>query len=332
MGIRVLALVSGGLDGELACRLLEAQGAEVERVHFRTGFARPDHARRLPQGTRRLDVRRDYLEHVVLDPEFGYGKAMNPCQDCRIYMLREAGRLAAELGADVVATGEVVGKGRRTGTRAALRLAEQRAGLEDRLLRPLSARHLPATAAEREGRLDRGLLGEAQGRSRREQLRLAERFGLSGFATPSGGCCRLADPAYARRLRDWLEHGGSPRHDLAELELLAVGRHLRVSWRLKLVVARDAADGEAILRLAGGRFTALVANGAGAVVLVDPGGAGRGEHEPDPGHLEQAAAVAARYSRERDAARVDVRLSGPGEPRTIAVSPAEPERVRAWLI
>jgi tRNA U34 2-thiouridine synthase MnmA/TrmU len=321
---RVIGLVSGGLDGDLACRLLERQGVEVERLHFDTGFAREDHVQRIPEGTRVVDVRAEYLERVVLNPEFGYGAAMNPCLDCRVFMLGKAAALLPESGAVAVATGEVVGKGRRTGTRTALGMVEARSGLEGRLLRPLSAAHLEPTIPEREARIDRNRLGDLQGRSRRGQLELARALGVRGFATPSGGCCRLADPSYARRLRDWIEHVPAGRRRIEDLPLLAIGRHLRVSWSLKLIVGRNESENEALGRHAGGRPLARVAEGRGSRVLVDG--------TADEAARARAAGVAARYSSKREESEVEVEVGGAAGPSRIRTQPVDDEHLARWLI
>ena len=55
------------------------------------------------------DIADEYLK-MVLNPKHGYGKVMNPCIDCRIFMLQRAKQYMEEVGAHFIFTGEVVGQ------------------------------------------------------------------------------------------------------------------------------------------------------------------------------------------------------------------------------
>ena len=90
----------------------------------------------------------DYLE-IVQNPKFGYGSGMNPCIDCRIYLLKKAKQYAESVGAELIVTGEVLGQRPISQHRAVLKRIESEAGLAGRLLRPLSAKCLPETEAEK---------------------------------------------------------------------------------------------------------------------------------------------------------------------------------------
>src|SRR5262249_4873737 len=149
---------------------------------------------------------------------------------------------ADAIGAEIVFTGEVLGQRPMSQHRHALRMIEKETGLTGRLLRPLSARHLPPTQAERRGELDRGTLGEISGRSRNSQMDLVEQFGIEEFSQPGGGCCYLADENYARRFRDLLEHRGKDAIVQDDLILLKVGRHFRLSPAVKAIVGREEAE------------------------------------------------------------------------------------------
>ena len=89
-------------------------------------------------------------------------------------------------------------------------LKQHASGLDGRLLRPLSAGHLPPTLAEEHGPVERGRLGCIHGRSRREQFAMARRFGILAAPGPGDPCCLLAEPYFARRLRDLLAHREGP--------------------------------------------------------------------------------------------------------------------------
>jgi hypothetical protein len=310
--LRGIGLVSGGLDGALAVLLLEDQGIEVHTVHFRTGFGHEDDPTK--SGSQEIvDVADEYLAAVVLRPKHGYGSALNPCIDCRIFMLRKAEEIRQQRGAHFVFTGEVIGQDAMSQKRAALDTIEDEAGLAGRLLRPLSAHLLAPTTLEREGAIDRGRLGGMHGRSRGGQVALARRLGPEPRVR-RGGCCLLADPGFARRLRDAIAHRDAASLTRDDLLLLRVGRHLRLAHDLKVVLGRDEAESTFLKERAGQRWTCQVASGRGSFGLVD------GELAED--RFAEVAALAARYSRERAQARIEVRLRRGVDERIITTAPA----------
>ncbi len=320
--MKALALLSGGLDGRLAARLVAEQGVETEAVHFETAFlrsGRTEAARETPDlDVAVVDVAREHFEGVVVRPRHGYGTAMNPCIDCRVFMLRKAASLARERGADLVVTGEVLGQSRMSQRRESLERIEMESGLAGRLLRPLSAAHLPPTQAEADGRIDRSRLGDVRGRSRSAQLTLARRLGIHQWPAPGSGCCLLADLGFSRRLRDLLAHGGPSYPGAEALLRLRLGRHFRLSHGLKAVVARNDEESRRLAGLAAGLWTCR-SDGGGALAVV--------EAEPDDAGLARAAALAARYGAGRDLARCGVVCRRGAEERRVEVGP-EPEPAR----
>jgi tRNA U34 2-thiouridine synthase MnmA/TrmU len=345
--MKALGLLSGGLDSTLAARLLQEQGVDVEGVHFSTGFCKVDHRRALarprdlenPRRVRNealragsdleapveiVDVAEEYLREVVLKPKHGYGSAMNPCVDCRIFMLKKAREMAGERGAELVFTGEVVGQRPMSQYRAALDRIEEESGLSGRLLRPLSARHLEPTEAERAGRIDRDRLERIHGRARRDQLALAKHFEIEEFPAPSGGCCYLADPNFARRLRDLVAHRGRDGVEVEDILFLKVGRHFRLGPELKLILGRDEPESRFLEQRSRERWTCRVADRHGAL--------GRVEGSPDREGLEAIASLAARYSARRRERSVAVLLRKGDEEITLHVAPAEDRWARSKLV
>ncbi|MHC5079977.1 MAG: hypothetical protein ACYTHN_13230, partial [Planctomycetota bacterium] len=191
----------------------------------------------------------EYLR-LVEKPRFGHGRGMNPCLDCRIYMLRKAREVMAEWGAHFVVTGEVLGQRPMSQHRKALSLIERESGIKGRILRPLSARFLPPTIPEQEGMVDRTALLAIRGRSRREQLRFARDKGIDLYSCPAGGCL-LTDPAVSRRVRDLFRH--SPDYDMTDARLLTFGRHFRIHDGLKAILGRDEGENERLERI-GARY------------------------------------------------------------------------------
>ena len=342
---KAVALISGGLDSMLAARVVQDQGVHVEGINFFTGFcveghthAIRKHERARPKRNNALwvaeqlgirlhivDIVDEYKE-VLLNPRHGYGKNLNPCLDCKVFMVGKAHAWMLEHGFDFIVTGEVVGQRPMSQRSATMPLVADESGVGDRLLRPLCAQRLAETLPEREGWIDRGQLHDFTGRSRKPQVALAAELGIEDYAQPAGGCCFLTDASYSAKLADLWRARGQRDYDLDDIMLLKVGRHLRPRAHFKLVIARE--EGE-VKFLQGYRrlFTHLIPTShAGPLALLD------GPSDADD--LELAARIVARYSQGRDAetVRVEVVTTG-GEPRTLEVRPLDADAIPAeWHV
>jgi hypothetical protein len=241
---RAVALLSGGLDSALAVKLVQLEGVEVVGLHLSAPTACRADARAVAGDLGiALEVRakgEEYLR-LVRDPRHGYGRNLNPCLDCRAFMFRRADAYLRELGGDFLVTGEVLGQRPMSQTRAALERIDRDAGMRGRVLRPLSARLLPATLAEERGWVRREAMQAIAGRGRHAQLALAGRLGVRRFESPGGGCL-LTDAAFSARLRDYFDHVAAPDMRLDDVALLSLGRHVRIADDLKLVVGRREAE------------------------------------------------------------------------------------------
>ena len=290
--IRALGLLSGGLDSALAAALLLEQGLEVVALHLQSPTSgRSDVAAVARDLGIPLEVRDKGEEFLRLlrAPRWGYGRNLNPCVDCRVFMFRRGREALAEFGADFVFTGEVPGQRPMSQLRAQLDLIDRQSGLAGWILRPLAARRLPATEPERRGWVDRARLLAISGRSRQVQLAEAARLGLKHYGSPGGGC-RLTDTAFARKLRDLFDHAGAGAVTDTEVGLLALGRHFRLGPGLKVVLGRDAAENGRLAALQGpGRWLVEPEGFTGPSALVC------GPH--DDASLAQAAGLIARYGR-----------------------------------
>ena len=264
---RGLSLMSGGLDSQLAVRVLQLAGAHVEAVMFTSPFFKDDGtaaraAAALGVELRKIDFTADILE-LIAAPLHGFGGAMNPCIDCHARMIRRAGELMRELGYDFVATGEVQGQRPMSQNRQSLGIVAKSSGLDGRLVRPLSAKLLEPTVPEAAGLLDRDALLDISGRARDRQIALAAEFGIVDYPAPAGGC-RLTEEGFSRRLKDLMEHEGLGDRGL--VELLVVGRRFRLAGGSSLVLGRDAKENAALAAIAGRREgDLLVRPPAGAV-------------------------------------------------------------------
>ncbi|MBQ2630608.1 MAG: tRNA 4-thiouridine(8) synthase ThiI [Kiritimatiellae bacterium] len=244
---RGLSLLSGGLDSQLAVRVLERAGAAVEGVVFVSPFFGSAGAEKaaaaLGISLHIVDFTDDEIA-LVENPPHGFGGAMNPCIDCHAAMIRRAGEMMAEFGFDFVATGEVQGQRPMSQNRQSLGVVEKCSGLKGRLVRPLSAKLLEPTVPELEGRLDRESLLDISGRSRDRQIALAAEFGIVDYPSPAGGC-KLTEEGFCRKLRDLMDHEGLENRRL--VELLVVGRRFRLPGGSSVILGRDRSE-NAVLR------------------------------------------------------------------------------------
>ena len=273
---KAVALLSGGLDSTLAVKLMIDQGIEVYALNFTSAFCTCDSgAKNKPakdvaekvlghiegepvgcKGQARLVSEKfgvpikvinkgaDYID-IVRNPKYGYGKGINPCVDCRIFMFRAAKSYMEELGASFIITGEVVGQRPMSQRRANFEMIERDAGLEGLILRPLCALNLDATIPEKEGLVDREKLMDAAGRGRRMIMDKADELDIQDYPCPSGGCL-LTDKIFSKKVRDLLDH--KEPVTTKDLQLLKTGRHFRFNG-IKVVVGRDQVDNLRLVNL-----------------------------------------------------------------------------------
>jgi len=248
--MKALAMLSGGLDSTLAVKLILNQGIEVETINFVTPFClckmgcsgATKVAKKFHVPIKIVNVGRDYLK-ILRNPKYGYGRNMNPCIDCRIFMLRKAKKHMKETGAYFIFTGEVLYERPMSQHWEALNIIEKEAGLEEKILRPLSAKLLPRTEAEKKGWVDRTKLLDISGRSRKKQIALATEFAITDYPCPAGGCL-LTYREYANKLRDLFKH--KKMVSLKDVQLLRIGRHFRLG-RNKIIVGRNEDENKALV-------------------------------------------------------------------------------------
>ena len=342
---KAVALISGGLDSMLAARAVLEQGVHVEGINFFTGFCVEGHTHAIRERDRTrpkrnnalwvaeklgirihiVDIVEEYKD-VVLNPKHGYGANLNPCLDCKIFMVRKAKEWAERHGFDFIVTGEVIGQRPMSQRKDTLPLVQRESGVEDMLLRPLCAKNLPPTRPEREGWIDRERLYDFSGRTRKPQMALAERFGLRDYAQPAGGCCFLTNEHYSTKLQDLWQHRGRRDYDLDDVLLLKVGRHIRPRRHFKLIVAREEGEGNYLQGYRREHPYFEVLSHGGPLTLVDG--------ELEEGDVELAARIVARYSQGRDAADVEVSYTdSEGLTRKLRVTPLPPHEIPGdWVL
>jgi tRNA-uridine 2-sulfurtransferase len=342
---KAIALISGGLDSMLAAKTVMEQGVHVEGINFFTGFCVEGHTHAIREKDRVkpkrnnslwvaeqlgiklhiVDVIEEYKK-VLINPKHGYGANMNPCLDCKIFMVGKAKQWIVENNFDFIITGEVIGQRPMSQRKATMPIVAKESGADDLLLRPLCAKNLPATLPEREGWVDREKLHDITGRSRKPQMSMAEKFGIDDYAQPAGGCCFLTDKSYSAKLVDLWKARDSKDYELDDVMLLKVGRHIRPKSHFKMIVAREEGEGRFMQGYKRDYVSMLCASHSGPLVLLDG--------SPSAEDLYLAASIAARYGQGRDAEQVDMAImEKDGSERTIQVKPlAVDEMPKEWLI
>lgn len=329
-----VVLFSGGLDSILAARLLEDQGLRVRCLHFHSPFfgepaAVPRWRRIYRLEIDVIDVGEAFCDVLRRRPAHHFGKALNPCVDCKILLLRHARCHMERLGARIVATGEVLGQRPMSQRRDALNVIRRDAGVEDVLLRPLSALCLPPIPAEEEGFVDRSRLLGISGRGRKEQLALARKYRLASIPTPGGGC-RLTEKGNACRYWPVLRYLSHPT--AADFHLSNLGRqfwlerHGRHFW---LSMGRNARDNEALVAALGADDVRI-----GLVGIAGPVAVARFGATWPAGVLADAAALTASYAGKAVAAaqcgaRIQGRALAP-DGRELWRGTADPHRDGLW--
>ncbi|MBD3300796.1 MAG: tRNA 4-thiouridine(8) synthase ThiI [Candidatus Moranbacteria bacterium] len=224
--LKAILLFSGGLDSIIAYKLLQKSKIEILPVTFVSSFFKAKQAKESiksinqSQNLKIINIEEEFLK-IVKKPKYGYGKNLNPCIDCHSFMLEKAKRLMLEKDFDLIATGEVLGQRPFSQNKEALKRIEKHTKLEGKILRPLSAKILPKTQAEKEKLLNPKYLEAISGRSRKKQLALAEKFQIKSIPSPGGGCL-LTDPLYSSKAEKIISKNPDARPN--DFELIKSGR------------------------------------------------------------------------------------------------------------
>jgi len=329
----------------LATKAILAQGIPVEGLNFFTGFCVEGHTSALrkkdPQKQKRnnalwvaeqlgiklhiIDIVEEYKQ-IVINPKYGYGSHLNPCLDCKIFMIRKAREWMVANDFDFIITGEVMGQRPKSQRKHLMPIVAEESGASDRLLRPLCAKNLPPTLPERLNWVNREQLFNFSGRNRKPQINLAKDYGFSEYAQPAGGCCFLTNEHYSNKLSDLWRNRGCKEYELDDILLLKVGRHLRPKPHFKLIIGREEGENN---YLEGYRhqFTNLQSlSQTGPLALLDG--------EVGAEDLTLAAKIVARFSNGGNQTPVLMQIQEPTkEPRTLEVIPLPPTDIlEEWYI
>jgi tRNA U34 2-thiouridine synthase MnmA/TrmU len=329
----------------LATKAILEQGIHVEGINFFTGFCVEGHThaiRKKAQDKQKrnnalwvaeqlgiklhiIDIVEEY-KNIVINPKYGYGTHLNPCLDCKIFMVRKAREWMDTFGFDFIITGEVIGQRPKSQRKVLMPIVAEESGANDRLVRPLCAKNLAPTLPEREGWIIRDKLFDFSGRNRKPQMQLAEQYGISEYAQPAGGCCFLTNEHYTSKLKDLWEKRGTRQYELDDILLLKVGRHLRPHPGFKIIIGREEGENNYLEGYCH-QFTHLRATTQnGPLALFD------GENTAEDLYL--AARIVARFGGGQFLEKVSVQVKTPGEEaRILEVAPLKSEEIlESWYI
>lgn len=240
-----LVMFSGGLDSRLVVKLLQNQGINVTAVMFKLPFgggccndemcsfkfSQLEGVKLEIIDCTKGELLKEYLE-MLKNPKYGTGAGINPCKDCRIFILKHAKALLKKFKADFIATGEVLNERPMSQRKKSMTLIEEESGLEGLLLRPLSAKLLPETEIEKKGLVDRTKLLDIQGKNRTPQITLAKKYKIS-YPQPGGGCI-LCEKNYVKKINDFLKHTSTDKITIEHLKTLRGFRHFRDKGKIVL--------------------------------------------------------------------------------------------------
>ncbi len=343
---KAAALISGGLDSLLAAKAMLEQGIHVEGINFYTGFCVEGHthairkkdkdknkrnnalwsAEQLGIKLHIIDIVEEYKD-IVINPQHGYGANLNPCLDCKIFMVQKAHEWIKKKGFDFLITGEVIGQRPMSQRKDTMPVISSESGADDLLLRPLCAKNLPATKPELEGWVDREKLFGFSGRGRKPQIALAHEYGFEDFAQPAGGCCFLTDASYSVKLQDLWDNRNSKRYEIDDIMLLKVGRHIRPSDRFKLIISREEGETRFLSGYKKQYQSIKTLSHAGPLALVE------GE-QLTPEEIDLACAIVARYSKGKTADSVELSYNtGSSEDQIVNTKALSPAKMpKDWFI
>ena len=293
---KVVALLSGGLDSQLAIKMMQEQGFDVSAVAIKTpfcdfdcgrgcGFEIRERADDLNVNLKTVYLGDEYIE-MLKHPKHGIGAGFNPCIDCRSMMFDAAKKHMEEIGAEFIISGEVLGQRPMSQHAPALRTIEKESDLVGKIVRPLSAALLPETDPEKDGLIKRENLGMIRGRTRRNQLDMAKKYGIENPPNAGGGCL-LTEPQFGIKAKDLFSHTENPT--INDIDLLKVGRHFRLDEQTKFIVGRNKDENEMIKAIAlPGDILLEAKDFVGPVSIL------RGSNAKE--HLKFASSVTLRYS------------------------------------
>ena len=318
--VHAIHLLSGGLDSQLAACLLKEQGVRLHGLVFKGPFFRESRGRAAAE---QLSIPYDVVDctptlvarlntSVSMEDELSHPHTISHAA-----MLNKAVQRMEALACHFVSTGEVLNQHAPAETLEAMDFVAKESGRPNSILRPLSAKRLPASEPETRGWVNRDALWDLEGRGQKVQLERAAAFGIE-VENITDDACRLADISFLERLDELREHGEI--QDRHALDLLSVGRHFRLGPSTKLVVGRNAEENAEIEGQAELYDLVLKTEGARGPTGLLPITANDDE-------IKLAAEICVRYSDLDPGKHVKVRIRSSRGSRWLEVCAAMPEDI-----
>ncbi|MCF7910046.1 hypothetical protein K9L16_00030 [Candidatus Pacearchaeota archaeon] len=247
---KAVVLYSDGLDSRLAAKIMQEQGFDVILFYIKLPFSK-----NCEKNTREFSHKNNFklkildctkgdlfIEYLksIKKPKFPRGKGFNPCIDCKIFMFNKVKEFASKNNIELIVTGEVLDERPLSQSKKALELIEKNSGLAGRVLRPLSAKLLPETNAEKKALIDKNKLFAIQGRQRNKQFSLAKKFKIN-YPQPSGGCL-LCEIKLKKRFKIHISDFQNPEIS----KLSNIGRHFLIN-EYYVVLGRNEKENKIIL-------------------------------------------------------------------------------------
>ena len=308
-------------------KLLIEQGIEVIGLYFDTGFGGKAEeekqaylkrvADKIGAKLEIIDIKDQFIQEILFDPKYGYGKNFNPCIDCHANMIRAAKALLPKYNAKFIISGEVVGQRPMSQRFDALKKVASLSTADGLILRPLSAKLLPPTIPEQKGWVDREKLLAIQGRSREVQMRLAKEWGIEEYESPSGGCL-LTDQYFSQKLKEHIKYDDFTSEDA---DLLKWGRHFRLPEGAKLVVSRNQEENERLKALKLGKYERFSLPLPGPISVLSKNVSGADK--------ELAARIALTYSKAKPEQIYEVQI---GQESILTAPLASKEEARRFMV
>lgn len=252
---KCIVMFSGGLDSRLAVKIMQKQDFDVLALYFKLPVEGScDYFQEeVKKFTKKHKVKlktidctkkrnlQDYWK-IITHPKYGRGQGVNPCKDCRAFMLKRAKKIADKKSIGLIVTGEVLEERPMSQMKSSMKTISKESELEDRILRPLSALVLPKDMQPKPKimkKIDKTKLYSITGRRRKKQEQLAERFNIS-YPQPGGGCL-LCEKNLSKRFKFLFQRGV----DKKEIPLFNIGRHFVINdyW---IIIGRNEKENKII--------------------------------------------------------------------------------------
>lgn len=247
--IKILGLLSFGTDSVLAYNLMKHLGYNIFPVYIDMGFTKQDINRYL----NRIDDQKQFYDKLVIidafdkfkkilyKPQYGFGKNLNPCIDCKIMMFKIAKQIMQANDMDLIITGEVKGQRMMTQINRNIMIIEKQAGVGNMVLRPLSAVSFGDICNEKLKCIDYEKLYNITGRSRKKQKSLGRKLRINELPDPSGGCL-LTYAGFSDKMRCLMKFYGPNELNRQKVSFLKVGRHHFIRDSVHLIIGRNYQD------------------------------------------------------------------------------------------